>query len=246
MNVATEWLRRRSRWALTAGALGAAALAVTTTATLGGFTASITNNADTASTGSLVLQEVVGGTNGATCLSTGTGSTGSTVVNSTNANTSCPGNKFGALTNAAPGASNATSVVVTNVGTITASTLTMTAGACTQGNATGTTYHGSDSAFCSKVDITIEDDTLGTTTATGARCVYPALATICPALSNTYNLSTYATAYTAATSILPASTTVAAGAARTYSFNVGIDASAATNADQGLSVSQPITFILGQ
>ena len=245
MSRTNAWIRSRSRWALAAGAAGSAALALSTTAVLGGFTASITNSGDAASTGSLVMQEAVGSP-ATTCLSTGTGTTGSTTVNTLNANASCPANKFGALTNAKPGDSNSTNVVISNVGSITASTLTMTNGACTQANNTGTTtYNGSDASFCNKVDVTIEDDTLGTTNAL-ARCVYPAGAGNCPALANTSNLSTLATAYASAGSILPAATTVAAGASRTYKVAVGIDAVAATNADQGLTATEPITFTFAQ
>ncbi len=239
MSRTTSWVRSRSRWALAAGLVGTAALALTTTAALGGFTASITNNANSASTGSLVMQEVVGTT---TCLSTGTGTTTSATVNATNANTTCPANKYGAQTSAVPGGTPvSTNVVITDVGSVAASTLAMNVGGCVATSNPLTTYNGNDtSGFCSKVDVTIEDDT------TTARCVYPAGAGACPTPSNTYNLTTLATAYGTAASILPASTTVAAGTSRTYKVTVGVDGTAATNADQGLTATQPITFTFGQ
>ena len=244
MSRTTSWVRSRSRWALAAGLVGTAALALTTTAALGGFTASITNNANAASTGSLVMKEVVGAAQ-TTCLSTGTGIAGSNTVNATNANVTCPSNKFGGLVNAKPGDSNTTAVAISNVGSITANSLTMGVGTCVPTTNTAvTTYNGSDTAgFCGKVDVTIEDDTAGTGAA--ARCVYPAQTGACPALSTTYNLATLATAYATPASILPTSTPVLAGGIRNYVVNVGIDASA-TNADQGLTATQPITFTFGQ
>lgn len=243
MSRSTDWLRGRSRLALVAGLAGTAALALATTASLGGFTASITNNANTTGTGSLVMQEAVGSGPTTTCLSTGTGTTGSNTVNSSNANATCPGNKFGALSNAKPGDSNATNVVISNVGTITASSLTMSVGACTQAHntANSNTYFGSDTGFCGKVDVTVEDDTVSGT----PRCVFPAGAGACPALSSANTLTSLATSFAAPTSILPASTTVAAGAARTYKVTAGID-SGADNSDQGLTATQPITFAFAQ
>lgn len=154
--VIPQWLRHRNRAALAAGVLGAAALAMGTTASLGGFTASITNTGDKAQTGDLIMQEATTPTGGTTttCLSTGTG----TAI-TTNANAACAANKFGALTNSVPGATSASVVVVTNQGSLPAATFTLGAAGCV---ATGTappgataTNVGSDTAgFCSKVDVT--------------------------------------------------------------------------------------------
>ncbi len=237
-NPMMRWLRERNRLALVAGVLGSAALALSTTASLGGFTASITNTGDKAQSGSLMMQEQVTPTGGTTttCLSTATGST-----ITTNANPACAANKFGALTNAIPGSSSFSNVVVTNQGSVTANTFTMNVGSCV---AVGTapagaiaTNVGSDTAgFCSKLNVTIEDNT------GAAACIYPLGAGACPALSNTYNLTSLATY--AATPVSLTATPLAAGAARTYKVTVGLDATA-TNADQAMAATEPITFTFG-
>jgi hypothetical protein len=232
-----SWTKNRNHQALLAGIAGATVLALGTSASLGGFTASITNTGDRVATGSLIMQEQVTPTGGTTttCLSTAAG----TAI-TTNANAACGANKFGALTNAVPGSSSSSNVVVTNQGSVAANSFTMGTGACT---ATPTapvgavaTNVGSDASFCNKVDVTIEDDT-GTPT-----CVYPAGAGACPSASNTYNLATLSAAY--AVTPLTLTAPVAAGAARTYKVTTTIDSSA-TNADQAMAATEPITFNFG-
>ncbi len=232
-----RWMAERGRLALIGGVAGAAALAVGTTASLGGFTASITNTGNKVATGSLIMQEQVtpnGGTT-TTCLSTA-----ANAAISTNANTACGANKFGALTNAIPGSSSFSTVVVTNQGSVTANSFTLGTGSCTATPTAPTgaaaTNVGSDTAFCSKVDVTIEDDT------TTPTCIYPAGSGTCPALSNTYNLGTLSAAYSATPLTLTAP--LAAGAARTYKVSVGVDSSA-TNADQAMAATEPLTFNFG-
>lgn len=233
------WLTSRSRVALTAGVAGAVALALGTTASLGGFTASITNTGDQVQSGSLLMQEQVTPTGGTTttCLSTGTG----TAI-TTNANAACGANKFGALTNAIPGGSSFSTVVVANQGSLPANSFTMGAGACTAtptapSGATATNVGSDTAGFCSKIDLTIEDDT-GT-----AACVYPAGAGACPALATTYNLTTL-TAFAPTGTPKALTAPVAAGGSRTYKFTVGLD-NTATNADQAMAANEPITFTFG-
>ena len=232
-----RWVSGRNRLALIAGAVGASALALGTTASLGGFTSTITNTGDKVATGSLIMQEQVTPTGGTTttCLSTGNG-----VAITTNDNAACGANKFGALGNAVPGSTSYSTVVVANQGSVTANSFTLGTGACTAtptaGSGAISTNVGSDSAFCGKVDVTIEDDTATPT------CVYPTVAGVCPAPSNTYNLSTLSSAY--ATSPLTLTAPVAAGASRTYKVSVTIDNSA-TNADQAMAATEPITFTFG-
>ena len=234
-----RWLRERNRMALAAGVLGSAVLALSTTASLGGFTASITNTGDKAQSGSLLMQEQVTPTGGTTttCLSTGGGAS-----ITTNANAACGANKFGALTNAVPGATSFSTVVVTNQGSVAANSFSLGAGGCvaTATAPTGAvaTNVGSDTAgFCGKLDVTIEDDTATPT------CVYPVAAGACPALSNTYNLTTLGAFAPVATPVA-LTAPVAAGAARTYKVAVGLD-NTATNADQAMAATQPITFTFG-
>jgi hypothetical protein len=237
--VIPQWLRHRNRAALAAGLLGAVALALGTTASLGGFTASITNTGDKAQTGDLIMQEATTPTGGTTttCLSTGAGAT-----ITTNANTACAANKFGALTNSVPGATSASVVVVTNQGSLPAATFTLGAGACTAlgsvpPGATATNVGSDTAGFCSKVDVTVEDDT----TAGTPVCIYPVAATACPALSTTYNLTTMSTFFTTPVAL---TAPLAAGAARTYKYSVGIDASA-TNADQAMAATEALTYTFG-
>lgn len=238
---ARQWLRNRNRLALAAGGVGAVILAVSTTASLGGFTASITNTGDKAQSGSLLMQEQVTPTGGTTttCLSTGAGA-----AIATNANSACAANKFGAITNGAPGATSFSTVVITNQGSLPANSFTMGVGGCT---ATPTapagavaTNVGSDTAgFCGKVDVTIEDDTA----AGSPTCVYPAGASACPALATAYNLTSLA-AFAPVGTPLALPVPLAAGAARTYKVSVGLD-NTATNADQAMAATQQITYTFG-
>jgi hypothetical protein len=237
-----RWLANRSRLAMLAGVIGAAALALGTTASLGGFTASITNTGDKVASGSLIMQEQVTPTGGSTttCLSTAGGS-----AITTNANAACASNKFGALVNAIPGASSFSTVVITNQGSVSAASLTMGTSPCVATPTVPTApvplanNVGSDSAgFCGKVDVTIEDDTVVATPV----CVYPAAAGACAAPTTTNNLSTLSTAY--GTTPLALTAPVAAGAARTYKVTVMLDNSA-TNADQAMAATMPITFNFG-
>jgi hypothetical protein len=118
----------------------------------------------------------------------------------------------------------------------------LVAGACTAAAASDSaTYVGADlagNAFCGKVDVTIANTTTGATD----KCVYPTQTTVCPALSNTYNLTSLATAGTFTTT--PMSALAAAGTA-TYVVSVQLDPTA-TNADQGLTATMPFTWSIGQ
>jgi len=70
----------------------------------------------------------------------------------------------------------------------------------------------------------------------------PTQAAACPAISNTNNLSTLATqTYNA----VPLSV-LAAGASATYVVTTQLDASAANNADQGLTATVPFTWTISQ
>lgn len=240
-----HWLSRRSGVTLLAGLAGAALLAAGTTASLGGFTASITNTGDNVATGSLIMQEQVtpsGTGTTTTCLSTAAGA-----AITTNADTNCAANKFGALTNAVPGSSATSSVVITNQGSATARSLALSTGACT---ATPTapsgavaTNVGSDTAgYCGVVDVTIANQSTGA-------CVYgPAPtggSTGCGAPDSTYTLASLASAYgTTPLSLTLPSGGLTAGHAQTYLFTVEIDA-AATNADQAMAATMPITYTFG-
>ena len=227
---------RRSSALLLTGALSSVLLLGAAVTAMGGFTATITNTGNSFASGSLVLQE---GQSTTTCLSTANPT--AIVTNSNNCTTI---NLFGA-TNAEPGGTaTTTSDTFTNVGTLGGSTFTVvvpSGSSCTVSHNTGTTslpnsYFGSDtSGYCGKVDITIEDTTTST-------CVYPAGAAGagCPALSNTYTLATLAGATT------PVSLgSLPAGGTASFTITTQLDSSA-TNADQGLAASVPLTWELAQ
>ncbi len=204
-----------------------AALATSVYTALGGFTATITNNGNTYSSGTLLLSETQGAT---TCLST---ANPTAIVNNSN---TCSGiNLFGNPTqtkgDSAVTASTST-VTVKNIGTLNSSTLTLTPGSCTaSANSANSPYAGSDiSGFCSKVNITIFN---------GTNCVYPAQSGACPALSNTYTLASLASNGALTLSAL------SAGSSATYTFTVQLD-SGVTNADQGLTATESLAWTLSQ
>ena len=208
--------------------------ATATSISLGGFSAAVTDNANVAGSGTLLLQEGVGST---VCLSTGTGTTASAAI-STNDNATCPASLF-ASTNLEPGGTTASAtVVLKNPGSLAGSVLSLTPGTCTATDNTSpgglsNTYFGTDAAgFCGKLDVTIENDT-GTTTA----CVFPTASTSpCPAPSAAGTLAGLVS------ETLPG---LAAGGQATYTVVVGLDSSA-TNADQGLLATVPLTWTLNQ
>ena len=204
---------------IAAALIGSAAVALSTVGALSGFSASITNSQNTVASGSLVMQETSGAI---TCLSNATSVTNNTATCTTI-------NKFGGSVTMTPGSTpSATTVVITNKGTVTPSSFQLTPAGCTPSN--NGTYNGSDSAgFCGKIDLTIQQ--------TGATsCVFPASSTaVCPATPTSAGTLT-SLGTTALT--LP---NLAGGASATYVFTVMLD-STATNADQGLLASVPLTW----
>ena len=204
-----------------------AALATSVYTALGGFSATITNNGNAYSSGTLLLTESQGATS---CISTA--NPGSMT---TNANTCAGINLFGnpVQTNGESGGTPSTSTVtVKNVGTLNGTTLTLTPAGCSATANTKTTpYAGSDTTgFCSKVDITIFD---------GTNCVYPVKTGACPALSNTNTLQTLALGGPLTLSALNA------GASASYTFTVQLDPSV-TNADQGPTATENLAWTLNQ
>jgi hypothetical protein len=121
---------------LLGGVVGTAIIAFTAAASLGAFTATITNNANQSTSGTIVLSE---GSSTTTCFSTATDAI------STNAN-NCAINLFAGMTNAVPGG---TPSVVTepfeNVGSVNASKFTLLTGVCTVAKNSATSpYYGTD------------------------------------------------------------------------------------------------------
>ena len=233
---------RSRKGGIVAALVGVAALGLTAVTTLAGFSASITNPTNTFSSGTLLLSEQQG-TN--TCLSSPNTAGGIT----TNLNSNCTYDNFSGSTTpgAEPGGTPvSTTVTLTNTGTLTSvGGLSLLAGACTvTGNPPGGTgpnaaSTGSDTiGFCGKVDVQIEDDTV----AGAPSCLYGGtIGSACPAtISNSYTLASLAIA---GSQVLKAN--FAPSAPETLKITVGLDSSA-TNADQGLTATVPLTWSLAQ
>jgi len=150
--------RRRIRTtplALAAGIIGTVVLSLSMTGTLSSFTASITNSADTAGTGSLVMKEalvsssVPGTQSGATCSSTDGGSGSSSATCSTI-------NKFGGDTAMTPGGPAATTqITLQNTGTSVVRASALTPGACSQSATAGSATTGTATDLCAKIRVGI-------------------------------------------------------------------------------------------
>jgi hypothetical protein len=159
---------KRVRFAPLAIATGVAAavlLSVSMSGTLSGFVASITNDTNTAASGSLVMQESQAGANGAptvTCLST----SAATGVDA-NAATCSTINKFGGSTTMIPGQTVTSVVNIKNVGTSKASTFTLTPGAACAQTKNGT-VNGTATDFCAKLNVVITSGGVNVFTGTAA------------------------------------------------------------------------------
>ena len=213
---------------LSTAAVATAALATTAVVTLGGFSGTVTNPTNAFSSGTLQLKEGVGAV---TCYSTGTGAGGS--VTSSNTNSTCSGDDLGGKLLQVPGgAPQATTITLTNVGNTAASTSNLLAGLCSQAaSADDAGYVGSDASFCGKVDVTINNNLTN-------KCVFPSAGVACTAPTITNTLATLASQNIALSGL-------AAGASATYTITVGLDSSA-TNADQGLTATVPLTWSITQ
>ena len=218
--------KRRSSLTALIALIAAGVVAVTMASALGAFNATVTQNGAFTS-GSIVLKETQGATN---CFSTG----GTNTPFTTNSSSCSTIDVFGAPTGQLPGGSAATQpLTFQNVGTSPASTFTVTPGPCAAAG-TGSYYgNATSSAFCGIVDITIGNQA-------GTVCYYPAQASACPALSNTYNLASLNT-FGAVT----IGSGLAAAATDSLTISTKLD-STATNADQGLAATQGFTWTLNQ
>jgi hypothetical protein len=210
-------------WA--AGALSAVLLGLTVSGTISGFTASITNDNNTAGSGTLLMKE---SNSGGTVSCYSNGSAANSAVNASNSNTCSTINKLGGDQtnglNLSPGATGtATTVTIKNTGTTDASQFTLTPGSCTQSANTGNTgviANGSAVNFCTKVNVTIKQDGATVFAGTAAQLA----------------------AGSGGTTLLPANLgAVSAGSTVSMEFDVSLDSSA-TNAYQGLALSLPLTW----
>jgi hypothetical protein len=227
--VLTDWK------GLAAAGVAVAALGSTTALTLGGFSAAVSNPTNTFGSGTIQLEEGISGTN---CFSTGTGAGGS--ITAANSGTCSTLNDLGARLDQVPaGTAVATTITVTNVGNTPTTGASLVASACTAAAASDNAgYTGADTAgFCGKVDVTVANTTTGATD----RCVFPTQVAACPAISSSNTLASLGgSTFTA----VPMST-LAAGASATYVITVQLDTTA-TNGDQGLTATVPLTWSITQ
>ena len=216
---------------LIAAVVAVLALSSTAAVTLAGFSAQIVNNANTFSSGTMQLEETQGGTN---CYSTGSGSGGS--VTSSNSVTCAINKLIGTLDQVPVGTPLTTSITMKNVGNTTAALESLVFATCSAAAASDASgYVGSDTAgFCGKVDFSV---------GYGTKCLYPAnAAAACAATPTSAGTLTGAnTVGTINQASTPPMVLLAPAATQAYTFTVMLDTSA-TNADQGLTASQTMTW----
>lgn len=226
MRFSTRLFGNRKGLAATLAAV--AALGITTATTLGGFSATIINPTNSFASGTLQLEESSGA---ATCYSAGAAS--STSVSAANSFSCKTINKLGnALLQVPGGTPVSTTVTLTNVGNLAATTDTLTAGTCTAtASSDNLGWTGTDTAgFCGMVDVTIDN-----VTGTSDTCVYPTVSTSPCTIGNTGTLATLAS------KSVSGITTLGVGKSASYKFTVQLD-KLASNADQGLSANIPLTW----
>jgi hypothetical protein len=197
------------------------------TGTMAGFNAQITNNANSAGTGSVLMTEASGAT---TCYSNGATSTTSIT---TNANT-CAINKLGGDLTMQPGTESTVNVTITDSGTLPVQTaFTLTPGGCSQ-SANGSPS-GADTSFCGVVDVAIWDSTDG-------KCIVPSSAGSTQASCVPSSSNTLTSLGTTAINLKTTTGNIAAGGSRTFSIMTEIDSTNATNADMNLQVSDNLAW----
>ena len=141
------------------GCISSLVLALGFSPTLGAFTASISGSANSAGSGSIVMQEM-DSTGTITCLSTDDGGVSLNTA-------SCPGiNRYGGSVGMGPGDSAVVVTYIKNVGTASASSFALVPGPCVQ-SATGA-LSGSATDFCSKIGVTIASGPTGIFSGTAA------------------------------------------------------------------------------
>jgi hypothetical protein len=202
--------------AIGSGALAAVLLSLSLTGTLSAFTAQITNSTNTASAGTLSMQETGSGTvGGATITCNSTDPAGGTIYGAQTA--TCAGiNKFGGSTLMIPGQTVTQSISIKNTGTVTPATFKLTPGATCTATGTGTNS-ATTTQVCAAYNVVITDTTVSQVVYTGT---VGGLAGAAPISINTP----------------PAGNT-----SHTFTFAVTL-ASTADNTYQGTGVSLPLVW----
>jgi len=213
-------MARPTRLALVAGLVSATVLVLGVSGTLASWTSAvIANDTNTVKTASAVILREVG-PGPTTCLSS------SGAANSYTCSTI---NKYGGTASPlAPGGSQTTDVVFTNVGSASASSFVLGTGACSQ---TPTAGSGTPPAanVCTSGDLTVAISCSdGATYSAGSAWT---------------DLASAAGAPSAISATLTHTATLAAGASFTCRFTLALSASASVLA-QGITASQPLTWTL--
>lgn len=211
---------RASMLALASGLLASVVLTLGVSGTLSSWTSAVVaNDTNTVATASAVILREVG-PGPTTCLSS------SGAANSYTCSTI---NKYGGTASPlAPGGSQATDVVFTNVGSAAASSFVLTTGSCSQ---TPTAGSGTPAAanVCTSGDLTVAISCSdGATYAGGSAWV---------------DLVSAAGAPGSIAGTLTHTATLAAGASFTCRFTVALSGAASVLA-QGITASQPLTWTL--
>lgn len=212
--------------ALISAVAATALLSLSMTGALSSFSASIVNNANTMSSATVQLSQTQ---SAVTCVSTAA----LTAIGAANSST-CTNNAYGASTNNVPGGTaSVQTITMTNVGTNTASVLSLTAGACVSSNSTAA-LHGSGN-LCGLVDIAINETTTGATN----QCLFPVASTTACVPSTSGTLTTLNSVNSGVLALGTLNTTTA----RTFTVSVQISATA-DNTAQGLAATQSLTWAL--
>ncbi len=198
--------------AVVTGLAASVLLSLSLTGSLSAFTAGITNDTDTAGSGTVVMKEIrTSGTGTPTCTSTDGNS-----IN-TNAYTSCSSiNKYGGRTNMVPGDVETTTVSIENTGTAAIKKFTLTPGTCTQSN--NGSPNGNAIDLCAKVNVKIQ-------VAAGGQVIYDGPASAMG--SSPRAITVLPTPLSAAKSVIDITVTLDSALGNTY---------------QGLQASQPLTW----
>lgn len=220
----------RSKKLVLSAAVVLGAATVVGAGTFASFNAQTKNPDNVLAAGTLVLSNTKDG--GAACLSTAGGTT------DTNANAGC--DTLLSLTVQKPGDSGTADLTIANAGSLAASELRVFSAACTDGDASGESYHGTGLP-CDKVQLYVQQYA-DPAFATPSACLYggATVATICDFSDATKTLSDFQTAYgTSGSGLLVGS--LAAGASNYFKVGVMLPSSA-DNTFQGRQATFDLTW----
>ena len=164
MSSTSSTRRRFTPFALLTGVAGSVLLASSMNGSLAAFTASITNTADTAGSGTVTMQEA--NFDGSILCN----STDVVGVSSNSANCATI-NKYGGNLAMVPNQTVTTSISIKNTGTAPATTFTLNPGTCAQ--STNGTVNGTAIDFCTKVNVKITVGATAVYTGTAAALTAP-------------------------------------------------------------------------